>query len=432
LDLLWLVASRCWWANHDHAMRDLVVAEVNRLLSAHEDPRVPAILAFAAPIERGRDLIRRLSAAPPDRGGELEAFRLAGSTAITLGAFDLAAGFLDTSVTGLRPEGRLGHLARSLIQRGWVATFLGNWPQAAQDLDEGERLARETTQPEWEAAAQARKAVLAGMRGEHDLAESLAGDAQRTLVPIGGNFMLATVQWARGLIALGRGRPAEAHDYLQRMMTPGDPAYHYFMRYWVIGDFAEAAVSSGHRDEALATIEDLQSVAKQTPSSWLHMSLRYAQPLLADDEEAGSLFQEGLGADMGTFPFYQARMQLAYGTWLRRRRHAVESRALLRAARDAFDALGAIPWGERARQELRASGETSRRRAVDAWDQLSPQELQIAQMAAQGLSNREIGESLFLSHRTVGFHLYRIFPKLGITSRSELHEALRATSPASV
>jgi DNA-binding CsgD family transcriptional regulator len=191
-------------------------------------------------------------------------------------------------------------------------------------------------------------------------------------------------------------------------------------------------VQSGHRDAARTVMEELQSVAQQTPAPWLHVALRYARPLLADDEEAGAFFQEGLSADMAAWPFYQARLQLAYGTWLRRRRRAVESRALLRAARDSFDALGAMPWGERARQELRASGETSRQRAVDAWDQLSPQELRIAQMAAQGLSNREIGERLFLSHRTVGFHLYRIFPKLGITSRSELRAALRASAPASV
>jgi DNA-binding CsgD family transcriptional regulator/tetratricopeptide (TPR) repeat protein len=432
LDLLWLVASRCWWANHDQAMRDLVVAEVDRMVSARADPSVLAILAFAAPVEQGRDVMCRLATAPPGRSGQLEAIRLAGSAAITLGAFDLAAGFLEASVTGLRPEGRLSHLARSLIQRAWAAVFLGNWPLAAQDLDEGERLARETAQPQWEAEAQARKAMLAGLRGEHDLAESLAGDAQRTLLPIGGSFILASVQWARGLIALGRGRPAEAYDHLQRMMDPGDPAYHYFMRCWVIADLAEAAVQSGHRDAVRAVMEELQSVAQQTPSPWLHVALRYARPLLADDEEAGALFQEGLSADMAAWPFYQARLQLAYGTWLRRRRRAVESRALLRAARDTFDALGAMPWGERARQELRASGETSRQRAVDVWDQLSPQELQIAQMAARGLSNREIGQRLFLSHRTVGFHLYRIFPKLGITSRSELRAALRASAPASV
>jgi DNA-binding NarL/FixJ family response regulator len=96
----------------------------------------------------------------------------------------------------------------------------------------------------------------------------------------------------------------------------------------------------------------------------------------------------------------------------------------LRAARETFDALGLSPWAERARRELRASGETSRRRAPDTLDELTPQELQIVQMAARGLSNRDIAQQLYLSHRTVETHLYRIFPKLGVTSRVQLVAAL--------
>jgi DNA-binding NarL/FixJ family response regulator len=96
----------------------------------------------------------------------------------------------------------------------------------------------------------------------------------------------------------------------------------------------------------------------------------------------------------------------------------------LRAAREVFDALGAVPWGERARRELRASGVTSRRRVPETRDQLTPQELQIAGLAAEGLSNREIGQQLYISHRTVAYHLRRIFPKLGISSRIQLHGAL--------
>jgi DNA-binding NarL/FixJ family response regulator len=102
----------------------------------------------------------------------------------------------------------------------------------------------------------------------------------------------------------------------------------------------------------------------------------------------------------------------------------------LRAAREAFDALGAVPWGERARQELRASGVTSRRRIPETRDQLTPQELQIAGLAGEGLSNREIGEQLYISHRTVAYHLRRIFPKLGITSRSQLHAAVHGLADA--
>jgi DNA-binding CsgD family transcriptional regulator len=156
----------------------------------------------------------------------------------------------------------------------------------------------------------------------------------------------------------------------------------------------------------------------------LLIGLRFAHALLAEDEAAETLFLTGLNAELARWPFARARMLLAFGAWLRRQRRVSESRPHLRAAQATFDALGAIPWGERARQELRASGETSRKRISDARDQLSPQELQIALMAADGLSNREIGQRLFLSHRTVGSHLYRIFPKLGITTRAELRRAL--------
>jgi DNA-binding CsgD family transcriptional regulator len=153
-------------------------------------------------------------------------------------------------------------------------------------------------------------------------------------------------------------------------------------------------------------------------------TLAYARPLLAEDEDAEAHYLAGLGDDLANWPFLRGRLQLEYGGWLRRRRRAADSRPPLRAAVEVFDALGALPWAERARVELRASGEVRRARTVDARDQLSPQELQIAQLAAEGLSNHEIGERLYLSHRTVGSHLYRLFPKLGITSRAEGYAAL--------
>jgi DNA-binding CsgD family transcriptional regulator len=154
------------------------------------------------------------------------------------------------------------------------------------------------------------------------------------------------------------------------------------------------------------------------------MGLLYARPVLSPDGGAEALFQEALAADVARWPFHRARVQLAFGGWLRRARRVAESRVPLRAARDSFDALGAVPWGERARRELRASGETSRQRSPDAREAMTPQELHIAQLAAEGLSNREIGAQLYLSHRTVASHLYRLFPKLGITSRAQLSSAL--------
>jgi DNA-binding CsgD family transcriptional regulator len=128
----------------------------------------------------------------------------------------------------------------------------------------------------------------------------------------------------------------------------------------------------------------------------------------------------------GLSPFPRARVHLAHGQWLRQHRREAAARPPVRAARETFDALGTIPWSNRARQQLRATSETSRRRTPEARDELTPQELQIAQMAAKGLTNREIGQMLYLSHRTISSHLYRTFPKLGITSRVELRGVLES------
>jgi DNA-binding NarL/FixJ family response regulator len=130
-----------------------------------------------------------------------------------------------------------------------------------------------------------------------------------------------------------------------------------------------------------------------------------------------------LEADLSGWPFDRARLELAYGTVLRHRRQRRESRPHLRAAAEGFEALGARRWSEWAWRELRASGETVRQ-AADACASLSPQELQIAMMAAQGLTNRQIAAQLFLSPRTVSTHLYHLYPKVGVTTRAELHRVL--------
>ncbi|MET8329450.1 helix-turn-helix transcriptional regulator, partial [Streptomyces sp. NPDC005181] len=122
----------------------------------------------------------------------------------------------------------------------------------------------------------------------------------------------------------------------------------------------------------------------------------------------------------------RARLHLHHGRWLRRHRRNVDARTPLRLARDAFDRIGAQPWAEMAREQLRATGESSGRRHANTSEQLSAHETQIAVLASQGLTNREIGQRLFISHRTVGAHLYQIYPRLGITSRGMLPAALAA------
>jgi DNA-binding CsgD family transcriptional regulator len=433
LNFLLAVAQRCWWVNLEQGTRDLVVAAAERIPGPRsaENTALTAILAFADPIERGADVIDRISRLEPDAGLDSAAIRLIGAAATAVGAFDLSPGFLASSVDGLRTQGRLGLLAQALVSQAWAAVFLGNWAVATPAAEEAGRLARETAQPRWAAAADLAEATLAGLRGDYEAADALASEAERLLLPMSAHPTLAFAQVARGLAALGRGAHFEAYGHLRRMFDPADIAYHPFVRFWVVGDLAEAAVRSGHRDEALAQLETFEAAAQKSRSPLLLVGLRYARPLLADDVYAEALFQTGLSADLTAWPFYRGRMLLAFGSWLRRQRRVAESRTSLRAARDCFDALGAIPWGDRARQELRASGETSRSRTPEARDQLTPQELQIARMAADGLTNRDIGQQLYLSHRTIGAHLRRIFTKLGVASRRHLTAALAGDGSSS-
>jgi DNA-binding CsgD family transcriptional regulator/tetratricopeptide (TPR) repeat protein len=424
VNLLWRAAQRCFWGDPGQEARERVLAAAEQLHLDGGDPRLLAILAYVAPIDRGQVIIDRLSRLAPDGQGNAAATGLLGTAAMVVGAFDLAAGFLASASAGLRAQGRLGHLARLLTLQAWAAVYLADWKVAMPAAEEASQLAAETREPLWTASAQVVKAMLAALRGEGEVADAQAAQAEQAVSPIGARFLLAIARLARGVAALGIGRHDDAYQHLGRVFDPVDAAYHPFIRTWAIGDLAEAAAHSGHQDAARAVLEKLEPLAAQTPSSWFQAGMVYARALLADDQDAEPLFQAALDADLTSWPVLRPRLQLAYGAWLRRQRRVAESRAPLRAARDAFDALGVIPWGERARHELRASGEASPRHTPPAWDQLSPQELQIAQLAADGLSNREIGQQLYLSHRTVSTYLYRVFPKLGISSRLQLRAVL--------
>jgi DNA-binding CsgD family transcriptional regulator len=421
-NLLWRLAQRCFWADPGRAAREVVVDAAEQAGPLDADPRALAVVAYAAPLSKANAVIDSSHAGQSPR----LARTLRGSLAAQLwvGAFDLSMPFLVAAAAGLRDQGRLGHLSRVLVMQGWSATCLADWQLAVAVLDEAVRLATETGEAAWAAGGQAMKAILAALRGEPEIAIALTLEAEQAVIATGATHMLAYVQVARGLTALGEGRHADAYAELHRIFDPADPSHHLVPCCWYIGDLAEAAVHSDHRIEAQALMAELQPLVEHTQSSWIQMAMRFARAQLADDAEADMVFQEALTADMTMWPFQRGRLLLAHGAWLRRRRRVSESRSPLRSARDTFDALGAVHWAERARQELRAAGETSRRREPEAWDNLSAQEIQIATMASEGLSNREIGRKLYLSHRTVGSHLYRTFPKLGITSRVQLASAL--------
>jgi DNA-binding CsgD family transcriptional regulator len=431
VDLLWLVASRAWWVDPGPEVRRALIDASDRLGDANaEDPRVFAVHAYADPLGHATGVLARLKSAAGDKRLEADAARFFGPAALVVGAFDLGNDFLAAAVDGLRTEGRLGHLPRLLTLYSSMAARIGAWDIALTAADEARRLAEEFGEPQWAAAADTAISLVAAMRGEEQKAELMAARAEAVAEPVGANITMAFAQFGKVLAALAAGRHGEAYASADRLFEPGDSAYHPVISSWLIADLAEAARHIDRLEAARGRVAQVDASVGDRPGTWIALCLRHARALVAEPTEAGDRFDEALASDLTRWPFQRARIQLAYGQWLRRQRRVAESRGVLRAARDTFDALGCAPWGEQARRELRASGERSRRRVPQARDQLTAQELQIAQLAADGLSNREIGQQLFLSHRTVSTHLYRVFPKLGITSRAELNAALAPAAAA--
>jgi len=429
LHLLFAAAVRCWRSDHGQQTRDRIADAVERLAVPKTHPRRIATLAMAGSMRWGPDVSERLAA--------LEASAvmltadeeyLAGLAARAIGDHDAAARFLGSATGQLRAQGRLGVLVQVLVMRAWVAIAQGNWPSADLLVDESDRLAREVGQSWWQTGSLIARAILCGLRGDTAVAERLAADAEKTVVSVGLTDLSCMIAFTRGVIWLGAGRPAGALDHLTRAFDRTDRAFHESARFMSITYLADAASQSGQPHVVTPILDELEQLARCTHSPTLHAGLVYARPVLAEDDEAERLYDMALKGDLRHQPFDHARLQLAYGIWLRRQRRVSESRAPLRAARQVFDALACIPWGERARQELRAAGEQSRDRVPAARDRLSAQELQIARMAATGMTNPEIAQQLYLSPRTVSSHLYRLFPKLGITSRSQLAGAIAAAA----
>jgi len=221
---------------------------------------------------------------------------------------------------------------------------------------------------------------------------------------------------ARGFAEIGAGDFPAAYRYATSVSPAGRLAQFRPTALWSGLDLVEAALHTGRRQEAEQHAAAMAPVEFLSPR--MRLLARAAKALTAPDTEE---FEVALSApDLDLWPFDLARVRLLYGERLRRLRDTGGAREQLTLAHDAMNALGAVPWRDRAAAELRATGIT--RQATT--ESLTPQEREIAELAGGGLTNKQIGQKLFLSHRTVGDHLYKIFPKLGITSRAALRDAL--------
>ncbi|MEO8095479.1 MAG: AAA family ATPase, partial [Pseudolysinimonas sp.] len=267
IDLLWVVAVRAWWTDPGSAVRRLLVEASDRLGGADAaDPRVFAIHAYADSLGHTPAVVARLRAVAAEGCRDTDAARYFSEAALVVGAFDLAMTFLDVAVQGLRAEGRLGQLPRTLALHGFVAARLADWDVAIPAAEESRRLGEEFG----EALAEARVnnlvamiagarvdnivAMIAGMRGDAKDSERASANAERVGLSMGAHATIAFAQGGRVLAALGAGRHADAYRFAERLFDPTHPAHHVVVSCWHIGDLAEAALHDDRVEQARARL----------------------------------------------------------------------------------------------------------------------------------------------------------------------------------
>ncbi len=320
-----------------------------------------------------------------------------------------------------------GIVALAHLSLGGFST--GRWDEAQAMAEEGLELCdahgyRLLEWPMWFTLA-----LLAAGRGDEGTARSLSGDMIRWAAPRRARTVVLYARHVELLIALGHGEYEQAYEQAAALSPPGVLDSYVPFGLWATLDLVEAAVHTDRHAEAIVHVEAMRTANMGRLSPRLALLAGASEALVALEEDAADLFERALGiSGVERWPFELARVRLAYGEHLRRDQAIGEARTQLTAALETFDGLGARPWAARAGNELRATG-LSTPHDGGGPESLTPQEHEIAMLAATGLTNKQIGQRLFLSHRTVGAHLYRVFPKLGIRSRAALRDALGSEPP---
>jgi DNA-binding CsgD family transcriptional regulator len=344
----------------------------------------------------------------------------AGAAARYLGDDMATHDFYARAVARARANGELVLLPYLLESLAVAEVAAGRYTAATASASEGLRLARETGQESSVCRNLSTLALLAAMQGRGDACRSFAAEALEHAVPRGLRLQAASATWALALLDLASSRPAEALARLETLAA-GSETGHPVIALLSVPDLVEAAVRANQTQRGQTALAGFEQWATHAAPPWALALVPRCRGLLSAGAAADRHFAEALRLHgPSSRPFDRARTQLLYGEALRRARRRAEAREHLRAALTTFERLGAAPWAERARTELRASGETPRQRDPSTLDQLTPQELQIVRFVGQGATNREVAAQLFLSPRTIDYHLRQIFTKLGISSRVEL------------
>nr|WP_309248737.1 AAA family ATPase [Streptomyces sp. MNP-20] len=353
-------------------------------------------------------------------------------TPLAVRAFDEA--FDRWAARGPLPEGLGGAVAWAQVERG-------RWERAREACARTAVIGRAAGLDHAVACAAAVEATVLAFQGDTAAARARAEEALSLVDPLESRSVHVYARRALGTASAVEGAYEAAYGQLRRCFTADGAPVHYHASYPALADLAAAAVRCGRREDAGEIVERAARVLADDASPRLRALIGRARGLLAgagpDTGEAESAESAGDAGDaeahfraaladpvLEYWPFERAQTLLDLAERLRRRRRVAEARGPLAEALETFRRLGARPWVERAGAESRAAGLDVTDPAPDALAELSPQQRQIIGLAARGLTNREIGERLFLSPRTVGSHLYRSFPKLGVTARSQLRDLL--------
>jgi DNA-binding CsgD family transcriptional regulator len=323
-------------------------------------------------------------------------------------------------------HGREGGAVTSAIEAllllsadGWLT---GTWDDVLATSAEASALCQEHGYPLLAGMSLSYQALVAAARGEHDKTRALASQLASWGGPRRALILTQRACRARALDAAGRGDFETAYENAATVAPPGTLDYTP-QGLWVLFDLVEAAMRTGRHDTARTHIQAVLETDVASLSPRLAMLVTGATAL--PDDGTNDAFERALTVpDATRWPFDLPRVHLTYGERLRRDRATSDARRHLSAAREIFNQLSAAPWVARASSELRATGQPAADDQRPDPGTLTPQQREIATLAAAGLTNKQIGERLYLSHRTVATHLYQILPKLGVTSRAALRDAL--------
>ncbi|MFF4615955.1 AAA family ATPase [Nonomuraea jabiensis] len=400
------------------------IAEIGRRAAAFPEGFLRDVLAGIGLMlsdGTGHELLRRAL----DRTGELTeaaGFLWATAAASYLGEADLAADLAARAGRVARVSGMVGQLP---VVLEFVATgerIAGRLAESQAISEEGLELAREAGYANTVAAHLANLAVLAALRGEEERCRGHAQEALAIAIPHRVGLRAGVAAYALAMLDLGAGRFAAAHDRFTAIAAAGPGAGHPTVVWRSTPDRIEAAVGAGDLEAARAALEAYERWSAQAATAESRALLTRCRALAGAGPEKE--LEEALRLHAN--PYEAARTALLLGERLRRAHRPGEARPHLRAALETFRRAGAEPWARRAHGELRAAGESAEPARGPALDVLTPQELRIAGLVADGLSSKEIAAQLFLSPRTVEYHLYKIYPKLGIGTRTELARAVLA------